>query len=343
MATTPVPEIHEGNIAEQLKKLHDYRDAILKQVRRKIIGQEEAVEQVLTVLLVGGHTLITGMPGLAKTLLVSTVAGALGLTFRRIQFTPDLMPADITGTDIIEEDKATGRRIWNFVPGPLFANVVLADEINRTPPKTQSALLEAMQERSVSVLGKTYKLDPPFYVLATQNPIELEGTYPLPEAQLDRFMFNIVIDYMTEDEELQVVHATTSVDDTVVEPVTTAEEVLRFQRLIRMVPVAESVSRYAVRVARATRPNDPSAPDVVKKYVNYGVSVRAAQFLVLAGKARALMQGRLNVSCEDVQKLATPIMRHRILANFHAESDGVKTDEIIRQLLAAVPLPASGM
>ena len=343
MSLSSVTEKTEGNIREQLQKLQIYRESIMKQVRRTIIGQDEAVNQVFIVLLVGGHTLITGLPGLAKTLLVKTIASALGLSFRRIQFTPDLMPADITGTDIIEEDITTGHRDWKFVPGPVFANVVLADEINRPPPKTQSALLEAMQEGSVTVLGKTYQLDHPFFVLATQNPIELEGTYPLPEAQLDRFLFNIVIDYMSEEDELLVVNATTSGDSVAPEPVTNAAEVALFQKVIRKIPIAESVSRYAVQLARATRPRNGNHLDFIEKYVNYGVSVRAAQYLVLAGKARAVLEGRFNVSCEDIQALAAPIMRHRILTNFHAESDGVTSDEIIRRLIEAVPTPKSGL
>ncbi|MBI2816444.1 MAG: MoxR family ATPase [Acidobacteria bacterium] len=343
MAIQSVPEIHENNVGEHLRKLQEYREAILRQVRRTIVGQDEAVTQVLIVLLVGGHTLITGLPGLAKTLLVKTVAGSLGLSFRRIQFTPDLMPADITGTDIIEEDISTGRRKWTFVPGPVFANVVLADEINRTPPKTQSALLEAMQEFNVTVLGKTYPLEPPFYVLATQNPIELDGTYPLPEAQLDRFIFNIIISYPSEEEEIRVVSSTTGGEIAAPEPVTNAAEVLLFQQLVRRVPVAESVMRYVIQFVRATRPGNPEAPEFVKQYVNYGVSPRAGQYLVLCGKARALLEGRYNVAIEDIQKLAAPIMRHRLLMNFHAESDGITSDEIVRRLIQAVPTPKSGL
>jgi MoxR-like ATPase len=342
--TLPITqEITESNIREHVSKLHDYRDAILRQVRRTIVGQDEVVNQVLIILLVGGHTLITGLPGLAKTLLVKSVATALGLSFNRIQFTPDLMPADITGTDIIEEDITTGHRSWKFVPGPVFANVLLADEINRTPPKTQSALLEAMQEYSVTVLGKTYQLQPPFYVLATQNPIELDGTYPLPEAQLDRFIFNIIIGYPSEEEELRVVNTTTAGDIEQPEPVTNAAEVLLFQKLVRKVPITDAVSRYVIQFVRATRPGNPEAPDFIQKYVSYGGSPRAGQYLVLGGKARALLEGRYNVSCEDVQKLAAPILRHRLLLNFHAESDGVTSDEIVRRLVEAVPTPKSGL
>ena len=343
MSLPTTQEITESNIREHLRKLHDFRDTIVREVRRVIVGQDEVVSQVLVVLLVGGHALITGLPGLAKTLLGKTLAGIPGLDFHRIQFTPDLMPADITGTDIIEEDKATGRREWRFVRGPIFSQILLADEINRTPPKTQSALLEAMQEHSVTVLGKTYRLEEPFIVLATQNPIELEGTYSLPEAQLARFMFNIIMDYLSEQEELEVVNTTTVEEGPPPGAITTAEDVLLFQRLIRKVPVAESVGRYAVQLSRATRPVAPEAPDFIKKYVNYGVSVRSAQYLVLGGKALAVLEGRYNVSCEDIQKLAAPVMRHRILKNFHAESDGVTSDDIVRRLIEAVPVPKSGL
>ena len=343
MTTQPIPEIAETNIREHLQKLQSYRESILEQVRRVIIGQEEVVNQLLVVLLVGGHALITGLPGLAKTLLVRTVATTLGLSFNRIQFTPDLMPADITGTDIIEEDVTTGHRTWKFVEGPVFTNVLLADEINRTPPKTQSALLEAMQEYSVTVLGKTYNLQPPFYVLATQNPIELDGTYPLPEAQLDRFIFNIIIGYPSEEEELRVVNTTTSGDIPTPDAVSGASEVMLFQKLVRKVPISDEVGRYVIQFVRATRPGNPEAPDFINRYVSYGVSPRAGQYLVLGGKARALLEGRYNVSCEDVQKLAAPILRHRILLNFHAESDGVSSDEILRRLIEAVPVPKSGI
>src|SRR6202165_2153271 len=272
--------------AEQLKqriaRFREVEASIVKQVRRVIVGQEEVLEQVMIALFVGGHCLITGLPGTAKTLLVRTLAQTLGLVFKRIQFTPDLMPSDITGTDIIEEDPTPGRRTWTFVPGPIFSNVLLADEINRTPPKTQSALLEAMQERSCTVRGHVYKLPAPFFVLATQNPIELEGTYPLPEAQLDRFLFNIMLDYLSADEELKVVDLTTTTHVAKADPITTAEEILDFQQLVRMVPLGESVARYAIDLVRSTRLRDTSAPDIVRKYVNYGASVRAAQFLVLA-------------------------------------------------------------
>jgi MoxR-like ATPase len=285
--------------------------------------------------------LITGLPGTAKTLMVRTIAQTLGLVFKRIQFTPDLMPSDITGTDIIEEDPTTGHRRWTFVEGPIFGNVLLADEINRTPPKTQSALLEAMQEVACTVRGHRYQLPSPFFVLATQNPIELEGTYPLPEAQLDRFLFNTVLDYLTKKEEVQVVDLTTVNREVQVEAVTNAEEILEFQRLVRMVPIAAPVSEYVVELVRATRPNSGNAPDFVKKYVNFGASVRAAQFIVLGAKVRALARHRYHVAYEDITALATPVLRHRILLNFHAESERIDTDEILRRLLAHMPPPAA--
>ncbi|PYS04749.1 MAG: AAA family ATPase [Acidobacteria bacterium] len=294
-------------------------------------------------MLTGGHSIITGVPGLAKTLLIATVAQVLHLNFKRIQFTPDLMPADITGTEIIEEDRVSGKRVRVFVKGPIFANIILADEINRTPPKTQSALLEAMQEGSVSIEGNTYILEKPFYVLATQNPIELEGTYPLPEAQLDRFMFNIIIEYLNEEEEIQVVSQTTSLRTVEFEKTISGPEIIEFQRLVRKMPVAESVMRYAVQLARTSRPSGENPPDFIKQYVNYGASLRASQFLILGGKARALIHGRYNVSVEDIQALAYPVFRHRILTNFHAESENIRSEDIIRRLLGAVPVPKSGL
>jgi MoxR-like ATPase len=310
---------------------------IRREVRKLIVGQDEVVEQLLITLLVGGHCLITGMPGTAKTLLVRTLASALGLAFKRIQFTPDLMPTDITGTDILEEDVATGRRTWTFVPGPLFANVLLADEINRTPPKTQSALLEAMQELSVTVRGNTRRIDPPFFVLATQNPIELEGTYPLPEAQLDRFLFNVLLDYLNSDDELKVVVDNTSrVDPPAINACTSAAEILRFQWLVRQVPMSETVARKAVALVRATRPSDPSAIDAVKQYARYGASLRATQFLALAAKARALSEGRYHVTEADLRALALPVLRHRVLTNYQAESDGVGADQMLMRVVDAV-------
>ncbi|HMG33950.1 MAG TPA: AAA family ATPase [Blastocatellia bacterium] len=326
-----------------LDRLIASREQILAEVRKVIIAQDEVVDQALISLFVGGHSLVTGVPGLAKTLLIRTIANVLDLTFKRIQFTPDLMPSDITGTDIIEEDRSTGHRRLEFIRGPLFANIILADEINRTPPKTQAALLEAMQEGNVTVQGTTYDLPKPFYVLATQNPIEMEGTYPLPEAQLDRFMFNIQIGYLNEDDEVDVVNQTTSVQDVHFERNVAGPDILAFQRLIRRVPAAESVTRYAVRLVSASRPVNAQAPDFIKRWVNWGASLRASQFLILGGKARAVMQGRYNVSVEDVRALAYPILRHRILLNFHAESERVKPDDVIRKLIESVPPPQSGL
>jgi MoxR-like ATPase len=333
MSTTATTQLDPEVLRSRIERFRQVQSEIVTQVRRVIVGQEEVLEQVMVALFVGGHCLITGLPGTAKTLLVRTLAQTLGLIFKRIQFTPDLMPSDITGTDIIEEDPTTGRRTWTFVQGPIFGNILLADEINRTPPKTQSALLEAMQERSCTVRGNIYTLPSPFFVLATQNPIELEGTYPLPEAQLDRFLFNVILDYLTSAEELKVVDLTTVVHIDQADPVTTSEEIVEFQRLVRMVPIGESVSKYAIELVRATRPRDESAPDFVQKYVNYGASVRAAQFLVLAAKARSLMKGRYHVTFEDVRALYTPVLRHRILLNFHAESDKLRQDDILKKVL----------
>jgi MoxR-like ATPase len=334
-----VTQLEPEVLRSRIERFRQVQSEIVTQVRRVIVGQEEVLDQVMIALFVGGHCLITGLPGTAKTLLVRTMAQTLGLVFKRIQFTPDLMPSDITGTDIIEEDPANGRRTWTFVQGPIFGNILLADEINRTPPKTQSALLEAMQERSCTVRGNMYMLPSPFFVLATQNPIELEGTYPLPEAQLDRFLFNTVLDYLTADEEMTVVDLTTVTTVCSADTVTNAQEILDFQQLVRMVPIGASVSRYVVEMVRVTRASDDNAPDFVKKYVNYGGSVRAAQFLVLAAKARALMKGRYHVTYEDVRALYIPVLRHRILLNFHAESDRLKQDDILKKILEWKPAP----
>jgi MoxR-like ATPase len=319
------------------------RQQILSELRKIIIGQEEVIEQVLMTLFVGGNSLIVGAPGLAKTLLIHTVARVLDLRFSRIQFTPDLMPSDITGTDLVQEDASTGRRQMVFAPGPIFANIVLADEINRTPPKTQSALLEAMQEHRVTVQGKTYQLTEPFYVFATQNPIELEGTYPLPEAQLDRFMFHIVIEHPPYDEELDVIKMTTAIQNPQINRPISGDDLVAFQRLVRKVPVAEPVMRHALDVVRASRPKDDTTTDDIRKWVAFGGSVRAAQYLILGAKARALTSGRYHVSFEDVRALAHPVLRHRIITNFHAQSEGVTTDQIVDRLLQQVPLPRSGM
>jgi MoxR-like ATPase len=328
---------------ELLQKMVAAREGLLREIRKAIIGQDEVVEQVLISLFVGGHSIITGVPGLAKTLLVKTISSVRDLSFKRIQFTPDLMPADITGTEVIEEDRTTGKRVLQFIKGPIFANIILADEINRTPPKTQSALLEAMQEGNVTVQGVTYPLPRPFFVLATQNPIEMEGTYPLPEAQLDRFMFNVRIGYLPVEDEIAVVRMTTSPQDLNFERMMTADEIMAFQRLVRKVPAAETVTRYAVNLVGTSRPGSPQAPDFVNRWVTWGGSLRASQFLVLAGKARAILHGRVNVSCDDIRAMAAPVLRHRILLNFQAESERVDSDEVIRRLIEAVPEPASGL
>ena len=325
-------------------RMKEGRKEIIAELRKLIVGQEEVIEQVLLTLFVGGNSLLVGVPGLAKTLLVHTVARVLDLRFSRIQFTPDLMPSDITGTDIIQEDADTGRRKMVFEPGPIFANIVLADEINRTPPKTQAALLEAMQEHRVTVQGTTYTLEEPFYVFATQNPIELEGTYPLPEAQLDRFMFEIVIEHLSEEEELEVVRSTTGILDPQFRHMVTGPDLIRFQRLVRSVPAPDPVLRYAVALARTSRPSpNGSTPEFVRKWIQYGASVRAAQYLILGAKARALTRGRFAPSFEDVRALAHPVLRHRVLTNFHAESEGMTSGELIDKLLEAVPVPKSGM
>jgi len=337
MATKQEEVFESDEVRDLVGNFQKATGSLREQVGRVIVGQAHVVEHLLITLLVGGHCLITGMPGTAKTLLVRTLADALGLTFKRIQFTPDLMPTDVTGTDIIEEDSATGHRSWTFVKGPIFTNVLLADEINRTPPKTQAALLEAMQERSVTVRGEHHELEPPFFVLATQNPIELEGTYPLPEAQLDRFLFNVLLDYLDADDELAVVNRfTTRVDMPAVTACTTAEEIVRFQWLVRQVPVAEEVNRYAVNLVRATRPSEAIAPDVIKRYVNFGASVRATMFLNLAAKANALLNGRYHVTKEDIRALALPVLRHRVLVNYFAESDNMTVDDVLTEMLDKV-------
>ena len=328
---------------ELADRLREATGRVVSELGKVIIGQGEVVEQVLLSLLAGGNSLIVGVPGLAKTLLIQTLADVLDLEFSRIQFTPDLMPSDITGTDIIQENPESGKRELVFVQGPLFANIVLADEINRTPPKTQAALLEAMQEHRVTIQGRTYELEEPFFVLATQNPIELEGTYPLPEAQLDRFMFEIDIGYLPEDEELDVVLATTAIPGERPQVAMSGADIVAFQQLVRRVPISESVARHAVHLARATRPQAEDAPDFIREYVAYGASVRAAQYLVLGGKARALLRGRYHVSFEDVRALAHPVFRHRILTNFHAESERVDTGQLVDRLLESVQTPRSGM
>jgi len=318
-----------------VNQLRESRDKIREQLSRAIVGQQEVIEQLLISLFAGGHCLITGAPGLAKTLLVQSISEIFDLNFNRIQFTPDLMPADITGTEILEESSDGSRRL-QFVKGPVFANVILADEINRTPPKTQAALLEAMQEHQVTAAGHRYPLDPPFFVLATQNPIEMEGTYPLPEAQLDRFMFNVKIDYLPEDDEVTVVQRTTASKPEPIEKLYNGEDVMRFHEVVRRVPIAENLVRYAVRLASASRPNRPESLDFVNQWVNWGAGLRAGQYLVLGAKARAIMSGRPNVSKEDVQALVHPVLRHRVLPSYRAEAEGVSVDDVINQIVQKV-------
>jgi MoxR-like ATPase len=339
-STPPQERLDDAALAE---RLHDAGGQIVGQLRKVIVGQEAVIEQALIALFAGGNCLVVGVPGLAKTLLIHSMSRALHLSFSRIQFTPDLMPSDVTGTDMIQDDPATGHRRLTFLRGPIFANVVLADEINRTPPKTQAALLEAMQEQRVTVQGKTYQLEPPFFVFATQNPIELEGTYPLPEAQLDRFMFEVVMDYSPENEEVDIVRSTTSVPPEAIVPVVTREEILAFQNVVRRVPVADAVVRFAVHLVRMTRPVTEGSPDFVRQWLAYGASVRAAQALILGGKARALLQGRTHVTFDDVVALAAPVMRHRLLRNFQAQSERVTTDQIIARIVELLPRPTSGL
>jgi MoxR-like ATPase len=330
-----------ADIAAVARRVADGRERILAEIRKVIVGQDEVIDQVLMALFTGGHCLITGVPGLAKTLLIKTVAQILDLTFKRIQFTPDLMPADITGTEVLDEQG--GHRSLRFVQGPIFAQILLADEINRTPPKTQAALLEAMQEYHVTAAGRTYPLERPFFVLATQNPIELEGTYPLPEAQLDRFMFNIVMTYLSEDEEVRVVTSTTGVETHVPSRVFGGPDILEIQQLVRQVVVAEDVARYAVRLVDASRPGRQADHQFVKDWVKWGAGLRASQSLILAGKARALIHGRYHVAVADIQALARPVLRHRVIPNFYAESERITPDNLVERLLEAVPTPRSGM
>ncbi len=317
-------------IVEELKEAGD---SIRKEIAKVIIGQQDVVQQLLTVLLANGHALLIGVPGLAKTLLINTLSNTLDLKFNRIQFTPDLMPSDITGTEILEEDRTTGHREFKFIRGPIFANVILADEVNRTPPKTQAALLQAMQEHEVTAAGESMKLDEPFFVLATQNPIEQEGTYPLPEAQLDRFMFSIYMDYPSRDEEIEIARSTTSVQEAVPDHILTGSDVNKLQQLVRRVPVADHVVEYAVSLARMTRPNEPDAPSYIRDRVSWGAGPRASQYLLLGAKARAVLMGSYTPSPEDVRALALPVLRHRIVTNFNADADGVSAHDIITQLV----------
>ena len=337
---TSTPPVLSDSFAadrETAERLLVGRAKIESELGKVIIGQREVIDQILLALLAGGHCLITGAPGLAKTLLVKSIAQIFHLRFQRIQFTPDLMPADITGTEILQD--AEGGRKLTFVPGPVFAHMILADEINRTPPKTQAALLEAMQEHQVTAAGVRHPLEEPFFVLATQNPIEMEGTYPLPEAQLDRFMFNVVMDYLPEADEVRVVTQTTAAPAAAIMPLFTGEDVLRFHALVRQVPVAEEMVRYAVQLAAASRPHQTATPDFINEWVSWGAGTRASQFLILGAKARALLQGRAHVTVEDINALALPVMRHRILLNYRAEAEGIRVDEVIRRLLAAAKAP----
>ncbi len=326
--------------AAAVDELAGARSRILEQIRTVIVGQDQVIDELLLALFADGHCLLVGVPGLAKTLLISTLAKVLDLEFNRIQFTPDLMPSDITGTEILEENRSTGVREFKFLRGPVFANLVLADEINRTPPKTQAALLQAMQEKEVSAAGQTYRLALPFFVLATQNPIELEGTYPLPEAQLDRFMFNIYVDYPDEAQEVEIVTATTGAREPRVERVLTAADIIRLQRVVRSVPVSDHVVRYAVKIARATRPG-AQAPQFIRDWVAWGAGPRASQYLILGAKARAILRGREAPAVEDVRAVAPAVLRHRIVTNFNAEAEGIKADDIIKKLIAEVAEPAT--
>lgn len=321
---------------QTVEKLNQARNQIKAQLQKVIIGQEKVLDQLLIALLANGHCLLIGVPGLAKTLMISTIAKILDLKFSRIQFTPDLMPSDITGTEILEEDLSTGKKIFKFVKGPIFANIVLADEINRTPPKTQAALLQAMQEHEVTAGGETYKLAEPFFVLATQNPIELEGTYPLPEAQLDRFMFNIYVDYPSAVEENLIVKTTTSAYEWKLEKVMNAEDIIRLQKLTRKVPVSDHVIDYAVRLARSTRPNGSTPYTYIRDWVSWGAGPRASQYLILGAKTKAILEGRFTPSAEDVREVAKPVLRHRIVTSFNAEAEGIGTSQIIDRLLEEV-------
>jgi len=326
----------EGDLSA-IERLNDGYRRITRELNKVIVGQQQVIEELLIAIFARGHCLLVGVPGLAKTLLIRTLSEALNLSFSRIQFTPDLMPSDITGTEVLQEDKTTGQRVFKFLHGPIFANVILADEINRTPPKTQAALLEAMQEKQVTVGGNRHRLPEPFFVLATQNPIEQEGTYPLPEAQQDRFMFNVLVDYPEEEEEYKIVEMTTAMHVAKVERVLSANDILEMQDIVRKVPVAPYVIRYAMKFARLTRKEKGDVPDFIREYVTWGAGPRATQNLVLGAKARAVLHGRYYVSCEDIRAVAIPVLRHRILTNFNAEAEGVKPEEIVRRLGEVIP------
>jgi MoxR-like ATPase len=327
--------LHETDV-QAVRELNEAYNLITEQLSRIIVGQRRVIDELLIAMFARGHCLLVGVPGLAKTLMIRTLADTLSLQFSRIQFTPDLMPSDITGTDVIQENRASGQREMAFLPGPIFANIVLADEINRTPPKTQAALLEAMQEHQLTIGGRRHVLDEPFFVLATQNPIEQEGTYPLPEAQLDRFMFNTFVDYPDEDEELAIVERTTVDLDERVVPTLSAGRILAIQRIVRRVPVAKHVARYATQLARLSRPHRPDPPAFIRDYVNWGAGPRASQYLVLGAKARAVLHGRFHATVDDVRAVALPVLRHRIMTNFNAEAEGIKSDELVARLIKTV-------
>jgi MoxR-like ATPase len=331
----------EDDDVQRVARLNEAFRRITGELGKAIVGQHKVIEELLIALFARGHCLLVGVPGLAKTLMIRTLADALSLKFSRIQFTPDLMPADITGTEVIQEDKASGTREFRFLRGPIFANVILADEINRTPPKTQAALLEAMQEHQITVGGRRHPLEEPFFVLATQNPIEQEGTYPLPEAQLDRFMFNIFVDYPDEEEELQIVRQTTTDVEFRITPTLAAEEIVGLGQIVRRVPVADSIVRYALQLTRLTRRETGDVPGFIRDYVSWGAGPRASQYLVLGAKARAVLHGRYYVASEDIRAVAFPVLRHRIMTNFNAEAEGVKPDDIIRKLIETIPVDES--
>jgi len=328
---------------ETVRHFQEGFDRIRNELHKVIVGQDQVIEELLIAIFSRGHCLLVGVPGLAKTLMVSTLADAFSLSFNRIQFTPDLMPSDITGTEVIQQDQATGQRHFKFLPGPIFANVILADEINRTPPKTQAALLEAMQERQVTVGGKKNPLAEPFFVLATQNPIEQEGTYPLPEAQLDRFMFEILVDYPREDEEFDILRLTTAEMPGKVDEILAGRDIVRLQSIVRRVPIAEHVIRYAMELVRKTRVHTGNVPDFIREWVTWGAGPRAGQYLILGGKARSILRGRYYVSCDDIRSVAHPVLRHRIITNFNAEAEGIKTDDIVDKLLEDTPSDESDL
>ena len=337
MAREAVKEEIKKEDVEAVEKLREAHKRIKDEMAKVIVGQDRVIDELLTCVFAQGHCLLEGVPGLAKTLMIRTLSQILNLKFKRIQFTPDLMPADITGTEVVQEDKATKERIFRFLPGPIFANIILADEINRTPPKTQAALLEAMQEHKVTTAGKTYDLEEPFFVLATQNPIEQEGTYPLPEAQVDRFMFKTFVHYPKEEEELRIMRTTTAFYEPKLEVTLTGEDIIHLQRIVRKVPVADHVLQYAYRIVKNTRPVDPSAPDFIKDWVAWGAGPRASQYLILGGKASAILSGQFHVSNENIRDVAYPVLRHRILTNFTAEAAGINSDAITKKLLETVP------